>query len=126
MVTGKGLVVLIAVLITLSVAKPNLHIGTGGFGYGCGSNSPAAQVPYSFVRLGPDTTPSNARLYKKFQHYGGYHDSDHAVRAFSHMHLVGAGVMDMGVFGILPVIAQNPTQPPIVGEDKIVSMSKED
>lgn len=38
-------------------SKPNLHIGTGGFGFGCGSNSPAAQVPYSFVRLGPDTSP---------------------------------------------------------------------
>ncbi len=28
---------------------------------------------------------------------------DHAVRAFSHMHLVGAGVADLGVLGILPV-----------------------
>lgn len=93
--------------LTFTECKPNLHIGTGGYGYGCGSNSPAAQVPHSFVRLGPDTTPMNGKLYQKFSHYGGYHDSDHAVRGFSHMHLVGAGVMDMGVFGILPLIAKN-------------------
>lgn len=87
--------------------QPNLHIGTGGFGYGCGSNSPAAQVPYSFVRVGPDTSPRPELEYSKFQHYGGYHDNDHAVRAFSHLHLVGAGVMDMGIFGVLPTIGKN-------------------
>lgn len=44
-------------LMILSFSKPDLYLGAGGFGYGCGSNSPAAQVPYSFVRLGPDTAP---------------------------------------------------------------------
>jgi hypothetical protein len=28
---------------------------------------------------------------------------DHAIRAISHMHLVGAGVADLGVLGILPL-----------------------
>jgi hypothetical protein len=28
---------------------------------------------------------------------------DHAVRAISHMHLVGAGVADLGILGILPI-----------------------
>lgn len=37
--------------------KPNLFLGAGGVGYGCGSNSPAVQRPFSYVRLGPDTTP---------------------------------------------------------------------
>ena len=37
--------------------KPNLFLGAGGVGYGCGSNSPAVQIPFSYVRLGPDTTP---------------------------------------------------------------------
>lgn len=103
----KILVFLTLALAVLVHCKPNLHIGTGGFGYGCGSNSPAAQVPYSFVRLGPDISPMNARTYERFQHYGGYHDSDHGMRAFSHMHLVGAGIIDMGVFGFLPVIPKN-------------------
>ena len=53
----------IAVIVS---SKPNLYLGTGGFGFGCGSNSPAAQVPFSFVRLGPDTSPMEKKLYKKF------------------------------------------------------------
>ena len=44
-------------LIFLASGKPKLTLGAGGFGFGCGSNSPAAQVPYSYVRLGPDTAP---------------------------------------------------------------------
>ena len=44
-------------LVQLAIANPDLEIGTGGVGFGCGSNSPDAQVPYSFVRLGPDTAP---------------------------------------------------------------------
>lgn len=57
--TMKNSIIMLAafLLIVLANGAPNLHIGTGGFGYGCGSNSPAAQVPYSFVRLGPDTSP---------------------------------------------------------------------
>jgi hypothetical protein len=31
------------------------------------------------------------------------------------MHLVGAGVIDMGVFGVLPIIPKNPSLPPTVG-----------
>jgi putative alpha-1,2-mannosidase len=48
---------LILLLIFSTHEAPNLHIGTGGFGFSCGSNSPAAQIPFSFVRLGPDTSP---------------------------------------------------------------------
>ena len=94
--------IILIILITDASSKPNLVLGAGGFGFGCGSNSPAVQVPYSFVRLGPDTAPLLKKEYKKFQHFGGYNDADHYLRAFSHMHLVGAGVIDMGIFGILP------------------------
>ena len=89
-------------IFQVALAKPDLEIGTGGFGFGSGSNSPAAQVPYSYVRLGPDTAPLLTKEYFKFQHFGGYSYADHHLRAFSHMHLVGAGVMDMGIFGVLP------------------------
>ena len=51
------LIVLANFVSFLVTAKPNLQIGAGGFGFGCGSNSPAVQVPYSYVRLGPDTAP---------------------------------------------------------------------
>ena len=96
--------IVIFVLVHLSFPKPDLFIGSGGFGFGCGSNSPAAQLPYSFVRLGPDTSLRINATYAKFQHFGGYHCSDPQLRAFSHLHLVGAGVMDLGVLGILPII----------------------
>ena len=98
------LFVLVLVVFLETSAKPILTLGAGGFGYGCGSNSPAAQIPYSFVRLGPDTTPLNKHLYFEPSHFGGYNDGEHAVKAFSHMHLVGAGDIDMGVFGFLPTI----------------------
>lgn len=98
--------------------KPKLTIGTGGFGFGCGSNSPAAQVPHSFVRLGPDTTPFLSKEYLKFQHFGGYNDADRYLRAFSHMHLVGAGDIDMGNFGILPKKADK--KPVLPKDDKVI------
>ena len=85
------------------IAAPNLFIGAGGFGYGCGSNSPAVQQPFGMLRLGPDTAPAFKKLYARFQHYGGYSFGDYNLRAFSHMHLVGAGVLDLGTFGVLPV-----------------------
>ena len=37
-----------------------------------------------------------------FDHYGGYHFGDNSVVAFSHTHLVGAGVGDLGNFGVMP------------------------
>lgn len=57
--------------------SPDLLVGAGGFGFGCGSNSPAVQMPYSYVRLGPDTAPSIKKEYFNFQHFGGYSDADH-------------------------------------------------
>lgn len=58
------LLLLFTLLLNLSNAEINMYLGTGGFGFGCGSNSPAVQVPYSFVRLGPDTTPLRKKLYE--------------------------------------------------------------
>lgn len=90
-------------LLGLTISKLDLTIGAGGVGYGCGSNSPLAQSPFGFMRLGPDTTPAIKKLYTKFQHFGGYSDADRYIRGFSHMHLVGAGVQDLGIFGVLPI-----------------------
>ena len=96
------LILICLFLLALTNCKPKLTLGAGGFGFGCGSNSPAAQVPFSYVRLGPDTAPHFKKMYFEFQHFGGYSNADHSLRAFSHLHLVGAGVIDMGIFGILP------------------------
>lgn len=111
----------IAVLLLLALlanCKAKLTLGAGGFGFGCGSNSPAAQVPFSFVRLGPDTAPLLNKEYLNFQHFGGYNDADKYIRAFSHMHLVGAGVIDMGIFGILPKKADK--KPTIPKDEKVL------
>ena len=98
--------------------KPKLTLGTGGFGFGCGSNSPAAQVPFSFVRLGPDTAPLLRKEYMNFQHFGGYNDADRYISAFSHMRLVGAGDIGMGIFGILPRKADK--KPTIPKDEKVL------
>ena len=77
----------------------NPFIGTAGFGFGAGNHNPGAQVMHGELRLGPDT----GIITLPFNHNGGYHFADRVVRAFSHTHLVGAGVGDYGNFGVLPV-----------------------
>ena len=62
-------------------------------------------------RAGPDT---GLRVGKEivrlpFQHYGGYSYSDSDIVAFSHTHMVGAGVGDLGNFGVMPVRASMST-----------------
>jgi hypothetical protein len=113
----QRIIIFLSVLL-LASANPKLTLGAGGFGFGCGSNSPAVQVPYSYVRLGPDTAPLLKREYFDFQHFGGYSDADRYLRAFSHMHLVGAGELDMGNFGILP--KKRDKKPTIPNDDKVI------
>ena len=52
----KYLTFLVLFLLPIK-AKIDMFLGAGGLGFGCGSNSPAVQLPYSYLRLGPDTTP---------------------------------------------------------------------
>jgi putative alpha-1,2-mannosidase len=109
--------------LSLVSSRINMQIGAGGFGFGCGSNSPAAQLPYSYVRLGPDTAPLLRSAYFDFQHFGGYHTSDSYIRAFSHMRLVGAGVLDLGIFGLLPRKAP-PSATPAIPKDPLQMLLK--
>lgn len=53
----------VLLLLLLAQTKINQQIGSGGFGFGCGSNSPLAQLPYGMMRVGPDTTPPIRKLY---------------------------------------------------------------
>jgi len=77
------------------------RIGTGGVGFGIGSLNPGAQVPFGSMRLGPDTSLGLGFELLPFNHYGGYYFNDTHVRAFSHTHLVGAGVGDYGNIGVM-------------------------
>lgn len=52
------------------------------------------QVPYGALRLGPDTT--RAALDLSYRHFSGYNFEDNYLRGFSHTHLVGAGLNDLG------------------------------
>lgn len=80
----------------------NAFIGTGGYGYGVGSLSPAAQFPFGAMRLGPDTASSAGDV--SWRHASGYNWADTFVRAFSHTRLVGAGVVDLGNVGVMPLM----------------------
>lgn len=79
----------------------NSFIGTGGLAYGYGGVNPGAQYPSGPMRLGPDSTNTVANI--GYRHFSGYNYFDDQIRAFSHTHLVGAGINDLGTFGVMPV-----------------------
>ena len=83
----------------------NPFIGSSGFGWGYGGVSPASQVPYGALRLGPDTESLDIDAF--FRHDSGYNYRDTIVRAFSHTRVVGAGVADYGNFGIIGIRSNN-------------------
>ena len=64
----------------------NNFIGTGGHGH----TFPGATVPYGMVQLSPDTRTMG------WDACGGYHYSDSSILGFSHTHLSGTGIGDLG------------------------------
>ena len=107
----------------LNLDDVNAFIGTGGPGYGVGSLFPGPQVPFGAMRLSPDTSygqysfllpapiPHNeigfipdGFIFGAY-HCGGYYYNDTTIEAFSHTHMVGAGIPDLGNFGVMPVRA---------------------
>ncbi|MDR1336654.1 MAG: glycoside hydrolase family 92 protein, partial [Tannerella sp.] len=62
-----------------------------------GHTHPAASLPFSMVQAGPDTGN------KGWEHCSGYHDADRSVMGFSHTHLSGTGVPEMGDILVMPV-----------------------
>lgn len=81
----------------------NVFVGTGGIGFGVGSIPPSPTVPFGLAKPAPDTSSGGAA--PGFSHCGGYWYEDDEVRAFSQLHLVGTGIADYGVLGIMPVTA---------------------
>ncbi len=76
-------------------------IGAGGVGFGVGSIPPGPALPFSMARPGPDTATNGGRA-PSFAHCAGYWWQDDEIIAFSQIHLVGTGVPDYGVLGIMP------------------------
>ncbi|MEQ9286137.1 MAG: GH92 family glycosyl hydrolase [Cyclobacteriaceae bacterium] len=64
----------------------NTFIGTGGHGH----TFPGATTPNGMVQLSPDTRTLG------WDACGGYHYSDSSILGFSHTHLSGTGIGDMG------------------------------
>jgi predicted alpha-1,2-mannosidase len=67
-------------------------IGTGGHGH----TIPGAAVPFGMVQLSPDTHLMG------WEASSGYHYGDSVIYGFSHTHLSGTGIGDMGDILFLP------------------------
>jgi len=69
-------------------------VGTGGHGH----TYPGATRPFGFVQLSPDTRISG------WDGCSGYHESDSSILGFSHTHLSGTGIGDLGDALLMPVV----------------------
>ncbi|MFV0419106.1 MAG: GH92 family glycosyl hydrolase [Dysgonomonas sp.] len=74
------------------------YIGTGDHGH----VFMGANVPFGLVQLGPSNIPQD------WDWCSGYHISDSTIIGFSHMHLSGTGIGDLGDINFMPAIG-NPT-----------------
>jgi predicted alpha-1,2-mannosidase len=82
-------------------------IGTGGHGH----TYPGAVVPHGMVQLSPDTRTDG------WDACSGYHYDDASLIGFSHTHLSGTGIGDLGDILFLPYVNELKTIAPN-GDDK--------
>jgi len=80
----------------------NIFIGTGGIGYGVGSDVPGPSLPFGMARPGPDTALLGT--HPSFHHCGGYHYGDNQIRGFSNFRLSGVGIADYGNVLVMPTL----------------------
>lgn len=79
----------------------NPFIGTGGHGH----TFPGATIPNGMVQLSPDTRTSG------WDACGGYHYTDNSIKGFSHTHLSGTGIGDLGDFLFMPFVGETNLEP---------------
>ncbi|MDR1116199.1 MAG: glycoside hydrolase family 92 protein, partial [Tannerella sp.] len=72
------------------------YIGTGDHGH----VFMGANVPFGLVQLGPSNIPQT------WDWCSGYHISDSTIIGFSHMHLNGTGIGDLGDVNFMPAIGE--------------------
>ncbi|MBQ6019881.1 MAG: GH92 family glycosyl hydrolase [Clostridia bacterium] len=84
----------------------NAFVGTGGIPWMCGMLSPAAQVPFGAVRLGPDTCAVGGIAKVKTNTSGYYYEHRH-IRGFSLSRLSGTGARDYGMFRVTPAVGKS-------------------
>lgn len=78
----------------------NPFIGTGGHGH----TYPGPTYPFGMVQLSPD----NKSHSSEWDWCSGYHYSDSIIVGFSHTHLSGTGVADLGDILLMPFMGSNP------------------
>lgn len=79
----------------------NLFIGTGFHGH----TFPGATRPHAFVQVSPDTHLLG------WDASSGYHYDDNRIYAFSHTHLSGTGIGDLGDVALLPFSGTDSIKP---------------
>ena len=72
------------------------YIGTGDHGH----VFMGANVPFGLVQLGP------VNISQGWDWCSGYHISDSTIMGFSHMHLSGTGIGDLGDISFMPVVGE--------------------
>ena len=83
-------------------------IGTGLHGH----TFPGPVMPHGMVQLSPDTKLNG------WDSASGYHYEDSTIYGFSHTHLSGTGIGDMGDILLLPFTGTRPEKKPIATFDK--------
>jgi len=72
------------------------YIGTGDHGH----VFMGANVPFGLVQLGPSNIPQT------WDWVSGYHITDSTIIGFSHMHLNGTGIGDLGDINLMPAVGE--------------------
>ena len=84
----------------------NPYIGTGGHGH----VFLGANVPFGLVQLGPSNIPQT------WDWCSGYHISDSTIIGFSHMHLSGTGIGDLGDINLMPAVGEAALRRGVAGD----------
>jgi predicted alpha-1,2-mannosidase len=84
------------------VADVDPTIGTAGGGWAQPQVFVGATLPFGMVRLGPDTSGDLPRDVVGFAHTSGYWYLDDFIDGFSHLHLSGTGLEDLGTLLVMP------------------------
>lgn len=85
----------------------DVFVGTGALGAGVGACYPGASLPFSLVKLSPDTSAQNGGMVQ-FYHYSGYFYDDPMIVGFSHTQLSGIGVPGYSNIRLMPTVGWSP------------------
>ncbi len=83
-------------------------IGTGGGGWGQPQVFVGASLPFGMAKVGPDTSDDFSRELMGFAHTSGYWFNDRYIDGFSHLHLHGTGIEDLGTLLLMPTAGMSP------------------